>query len=281
MSLVKDVFYVLLGFLLFVTFLVLGCGGCGGRGTTGGTETGNATTVSLRVVGYQSSAFEGSALTLNNLEVTTAKIVLDRIRFRPLSVCEDDDGEEGDDIRFDGPFIVDLLNPSAISGLEEISLPTGQYCRIELVFKKLESGNIPSGVSPNDPMVGRSILIEGSRSDDIPFEMTTEIDEEFKLENETTGFSIEASTTVRTFFIAFDLDQWFDGIDLSDPSIEVSEDSEGNPIILINDEQNEETQERIEDNIKFSADLFEDSDEDEDLDPEEQEDSLAAGEAVP
>lgn len=276
MSLLKDTLYTLVGFLLFVLFLILGCGG---RGTTGGTETGNATTVSLRIIGYQSSQL--AALTVNDTNISTAKVVLDRIRFRPFSVCQDDDGEETDDIEFSGPFIVDLLNPSAISGLEEIALPTGQYCRVELVLKKLESGNLPSGVSPNDPMVGRSILVEGTRVDDTPFEMTTELDEEFKLENATAGFSIDASDVVKILFIAFDLDQWFSGVDLSGPSIEVSTDGSGNPIVLINDEQNEETQERIEDNIKFSADLFEDSDEDEDLDPDEQEDSLAAGEAVP
>ena len=123
--------------------------------------------------------------------------------------------------------------------------------------------------------------MEGARADETPFEVTTELDEEFKLENEITGFSIEASTAVKVLFIAFDLDQWFSGINLSDPSIEVSTDGSGNPIILINDEKNEETQERIEDNIKFSADLFEDKDDDEDLDSEEQADSLAAGEAVP
>lgn len=276
MSLAKDVLFILIGYLIFIGFLLLGCGG---RGSTGGTETGNATTVSLRIIGYQSSQL--AALTVNDTNISTAKVVLDRIRFRPFSVCQDDDGEETDDIEFSGPFIVDLLSSSSISGLEEISLPTGQYCRIELVLKKLEGENLPSGVSASDPMVGRSILIEGSRADDTPFEVTTELDEEFKLENTTAGFSVEASDVVKILFIAFDLDQWFDGIDLSDPSIEISTDSNGNPIILINDEQNQETQERIEDNIKFSADLFEDEDDDEDLDPEEQEDSLAAGEAVP
>ena len=275
MTLFKDVLFALIGYLIFIGFLLLGCGG---RGSTGGTETGNATTVSLRVIGYQSSQL--AALTVNDMNITTAKVVLDRIRFRPFSVCQDD-GEEIDDIEFNGPFVVDLLNPSAVSGLEEIELPTGQYCRIELVLKKLEEGNLPSGVSASDPMVGRSILMEGARADETPFEVTTELDEEFKLENEITGFSIEASTAVKVLFIAFDLDQWFSGVDLSGPSIEVSTDGSGNPIILINDEKNEETQERIEDNIKFSADLFEDKDDDEDLDSEEQADSLAAGEAVP
>lgn len=250
---------------------VVGCTG-GGSPATGGTETGNTTAVSIRVIGYQSSqlaALDLPALTVGSLEVDTAFVVLDRLRFRPLSACQEDGEDEGaEDIRFDGPFVVDLLHPEALSGLEGVAIPTGRYCRIELVLKKLEEAGA---------MQGRSVLIEGKRADDTPFRMTTEVDEEFKLENETTGFAIEGGGVSSIFFIAFDLDHWFDGVDLSSPSVEVS----SGPIVLIDDDHNEDVQEVIEENLKHSADLFEDSDDDEDLDPEEQENPLAAGTSVP
>jgi hypothetical protein len=277
MVLIKAVLVSLIGLFLMASFFLLGCGG-----SIGGTETGNATAISLRVIGYQSTQFQSplTTLTVNGLEVTTARVVLDRIRFRPFSGCQnnasDDSSEE--EVEFNGPFVIDLLDPMAVSGLENLIVPTGRYCRVELTFKKLE---LPEGVDSDDPIVNRSILIEGNRFDGTSFQLVTEQDEKFRLENETTGFLITSSSEVAVLFIAFDLDQWFQGIDLSNPSVQISKDESGHPIILINDVSNEKLQETIEDNIKLSAALFEDEDEDEDLDPAEEEDSLAAGESVP
>jgi hypothetical protein len=250
---------------LLVLLLSAACTG-GGDPATGGTETGNTAAVSIRVVGYESGA---AALTVGDIEITRAEIVLDRLRFRPFATCDDEDES---DIRFDGPFIADLLNPAPLAGLEDISVPSGLYCRIELTFKKLEDD------AGGGDLAGRSILIQGERSDGVPFEMTTEVDEEFELENETTGFEIAATDDLRIFFIAFDLGRWFDGVDLF--AAEVTGSGPG-AVILIDDGNNEPIQEQIEENLKHSADLFEDADDDEQLDPEEEDDSLASGSSVP
>ncbi len=274
MSLLKARIACLIGSLAVIVFLLLS-GGVGGCSSTGGTETGN-TQASLRIIGYQSSQLVTlglSSLTVGSLEVTTARVVLDRIHFRPFAACNDEGDSEGaQEIQFDGPFVVDLLNPAVLSGLEDVSLAPGRYCRIEMVFKQTDS---------SDPILNRSILVIGARADGTPFQMSTEVDEEFELKNETTGFLIEAVSDLAVFFIGFDLDRWFLGINLFDPSVEVSSDPGGEPLILINDDVNEEIQEQIEDNIKISAGLFEDQDGDEDLDLNEEEDSLADGKATP
>lgn len=260
-------------FIATIATLLLSHPGCTGTTpATGGTETGNTTAVSIRIIGYQSSqlaALDLPILTVGDLEVDTAFVVLDHLRFRPFSACQEDEEDEGaEEIRFDGPFIVDLLNPEALSELEGVEIAAGRYCLIEMALKKLED---ESGV-----MQDRSVLIEGRRSDDTPFTVVTEVDEEFELENEETGFTIEAEGASSVFFIAFDLDRWFEGVDLSSSEIEITGGS-----ISIDDENNQEAQEEIEENLKHSADLFEDSDDDEDLDPEEQENPLAAGTSVP
>lgn len=249
---------------LFVLLFAAACTG-GGNPATGGTETGNTSAVTIRVVGYDAGA---AALTVGDLEITRADVVLDRLRFRAFETCDDD---LESDIRFDGPFATDLLDPGPLAGLEDIEIPSGLYCRIELTLKKFED-------DAAGDLSGRSILIEGRRSDGLPFEMTTEVDEEFKLENETTGFTIAAEDGLQIFFIAFDLGRWFDGVDLF--AAEVTGSGAG-AVILINDDSNEEIQEQIEENLKLSADLFEDADDDENLDPEEEEDSLASGSSVP
>jgi hypothetical protein len=246
---------------------------------TGGTETGNSgEPIALRVVGYQSSLLAepaASSILVGGLTVDTAKIVLDRIRFRPLSVCQLNAEDEGaTDVRVDGPFVIDLLQPAPLNGLEEVSIPSGVYCRIEMVLSKFE--NL---ANPSDLMSGKSVLVTGKRADNVPFEMKTEVDESFKLENVETGFRIDSdsSTVDRIFFIAFDLDHWFDGADLNDPGVEISKDAGGNPVILINDKSNEGLQEAIKQDIQFSSDLFKDSDGDERLDAEEQGEPLAEG----
>ncbi len=270
--------------LICLIWLLAACGSGQGNPATGGTEAGNAGTVSIRVIGYQSStlaAWDLPALTVGDNTIDTARIVLDRITFKPFSTCDEEEDSEGaEEIRFDGPFVVDLLDPAALSGLEDVSIAAGRYCEITLVFKKLED-DLPEGIDPSDPIVDRSILLEGNRQDGTPFQVTTEVDEEFELENESTGFLIEASSSLKVFFIAFDLDQWFVDVDLMDPDVDISADGSGDPIILINDETNEPIQETIEENLKRSADLFEDSDDDEDLDPEEEDEPLAAGTPAP
>lgn len=240
--------------------------GTGGAPATGGTETGNTAAIAIRVVGYEANA---AALTVGTLQITRADVVLDRLRFRPFASCDDD---LISDIRFDGPFAADLLNPAPLAGLEDITVPSGLYCRIELTLKKFDGES-------DDELTGRSILIEGARSDGVPFQMTTEVDEDFTLENETSGFTIASEGGLQVFFIAFDLARWFDGIDLF--TADLSDDGAGHPIILINDDSNEAIQEHIEDNLKLSADLFKDADHNEHLDPEEEDDSLASGSFAP
>jgi len=255
--------------LLFAVFVFSsGCtgttttgGGTGGTPATGGTETGNTAAIAIRVVGYEAGA---AALAVGDLQITRADVVLDRLRFRPFATCDDD---LISDTRFDGPFAADLLNSAPLAGLEDLSVPSGLYCRIELTLKKLEDSN--------DDLEGRSILIEGTRSDGVSFIMTTEVDEDFELKNETTGFDISASDGLQVFFIAFDLGRWFDGVSLFGAEIS------GDGIIHIDDDSNETIQEKIEDNLKLSTDLFKDADHNELLDPEEEDDSLASGSLAP
>ncbi len=256
----------------------------------GGSEIGNPKKptggVAISIVGYQSSllqALQWGDLTVSGLDVTTAQIVLDQIRFRPALGCEDSEPvsqelsqEEKDPLRFDGPFVVDLLETGTVSGLEEINIPAGAYCRIKLILKKLDSN-----VSEGDTIAGKSVLIEGTRGDGLKFRVSLEVDEEFKLENEEGGFNINAAGSLDRFFIAFDLDQWFVSTALNTASLEVSFDENEEPIILIDKDNNTETHQAIINNLKLSADLFEDQDDDNKLDPDEQDDPLAEGTTEP
>ena len=267
---------LLLFLCLFFIFQWSHC--AGGGALQGGSEAGNPEPVTLDVIGYSSSDLKQSkflTIPANNIAVDVAQIVLERLRFRPFSFCEDG-SEEGADIRFEGPFVVDLLDSGLSPELAGVIIPPDTYCKIELRLGKLDAN-----VDPGNPISGKSVLITGSRSDGVPFVLKLEEDEEFELENEITGFVIDPSLSLNSFFIAFDLDLWFAGVDLSDPAVEISQDGQGNPIILIDEVHNTEIRERIIDNLEISADLFEDQDDDGDLDSEEQEESLAEGKTLP
>src|SRR5262245_50548914 len=126
--------YLILDLVLTLLAALL-AGGCGknvglpavpaGSAATGGTETGNTTqNLTLRVIGYEASPPVGldlPAIAVGNLQITSAKIVLDRIRFRPFSSCQSG-GEDGGaaEVVINGPFVADLLQSSPLNGLEDI-----------------------------------------------------------------------------------------------------------------------------------------------------------------
>lgn len=251
----------------------------GGNAGSGGTETGNsAATVTIRVVGYRSSELISPSvdtLAIEGNEIDAAWIVLDRLRFVPFGA----DSEEGI-VEFGGPFIVNLVDPSPIAGLENLEIPPGRYSRLRLTFKKLPPDSSPAEIGPDDPLLNRSLLVTGSRVDEMPFEVSTETNLEFQLRNETNGFEINSRNTATVLMIAFDLDHLLDGVDLDDETVEVSTQENGESIVYVNNRHNQGIHQRIEQNLKLSADLFEDKGNDE-LDPDEASRSLASGSSAP
>ncbi len=236
-------------------------------GSSGGTDSGNPDKISLNIISYRSSDFQQIAV--NGLTLNTAQVVLDRIRFRSLNEC-DDEFENASPIEFGGPFIIDLLQPSSLVELDDLDVPAGTYCSITLRFKKI-AGN----PSTENVIVGRSVYIEGERGDGTPFQVELTQDEDFELQNDANGFLVDNAESKESFFIAFDLEQWFNSVNLNHAT--TSSDSNGDPIIFISAEQNSNIQEQIIDNIQGSADLLRDENNDQELDEEELEPSLAQG----
>lgn len=264
-------------FLLGVLFLFqfTHCTGVGNL--EGGSEAGNPAPVTVDVVGYSSSeSKQVKLLTLpaNNITVDLAQINIQRFRFRPFSFCQGESESNGE-IRFEGNFVVDLLDMEFSPELAGVTIPRDTYCKIEIRLAPLDES-----VDPGNPISGKSVLITGSRSDGIPFMVQLEEDEEFELENEITGFVIDPSLSLNSFFIAFDLDLWFAGVNLSDPSIEISQDPQGHQVIFIDEVHNTDIRNIIIENLETSGDLFEDKNDNGELDVEEQEDSLAEGKTI-
>lgn len=192
--------------------------------------------------------------------------------------------EENDKVKFQGPYVVDLLTNSVSPSLGEVDLIEGIYKEIVLKLHKIkgdeEDDQAQALVTTDDPLYGNSIYLEGTYTGtiasgavtDLPFQMSFELDEEFKLGGLGTGaggFNIEADTE-SSVMIAFRVAKWLnfsnqetnsDGFDFTDLT-STTLTGGGTGIILNHDTSgnNSKIREVIKENIKKSADYGKDED---------------------
>ena len=228
--------------------LVLGAGlaGCGGDGVgTTGTDVGNPIEVDLRFAAYD--------LAGDQAVVDAASIAVERIRLRPAADCEG-----GAELEIEGPFSLDLLDPTGIGELAGVELGAQAWCRIELAWHRDEASDT-------------AIRVAGRAGGD-PFEIRSRRNDELRIEAiDDAGFTVDEATAA--LFVAFDMATWLDGVDLAGAkrgpggAIEVTDDS------------NRDLLERFEDNVESATALFPDADGDGSLGDDERDDSdaLAAG----
>ncbi len=253
------------------------CGQTDGTGSVAGTNTGNpfSPEVAVKIIGTSNNtttAKVDSKLLANGIDLTEARVVISSIRFRPLAFCQAGESEvEEDDFDFDGPFVVDLLSNTSIPTTDNVQLPAGSYCRVELKLDDLDDDVIPNGIDASDAIVDQAVILRGTTQGGRPFHVFIEDNDEFRLENKQNGFAIGGNTNLDQFFIVFDLDLWFANVDFDNVS-------EGQGVILIDEDNNEALHAKIVDNIKFSANLLKDLDGDSLLNDSEIDDDLVLAE---
>jgi hypothetical protein len=230
--------------LLLVGAGLLGCGGGDGVGTTG-TDVGNPIEVDLRFAAYHLAGEEAA--------VDLASIAVERIRLRPAADCQG-----GAEVEIEGPFALDLLDPSGIGELAGVGLGARAWCRIELVWHR-------------DEATDTAIRVAGRAGRD-PFEIRSRRNDDLRIEAlDDAGFTVDEATSA--LFVAFDMATWLDGVDLAG--------AERGPggAIEVTDDSNRDLLERFEDNVESATALFADSDGDGSLGDDERDDSdaLAAG----
>jgi hypothetical protein len=232
-----------------------------------GTDTGNPTSLGIKVVGLNSG-----------VTLTEARIVLRDIDMDPLAACQAEAASPTSDFEsgftFAGPFVIDLLNDTSLPPAGKIPIPSGTYCEIGLDFNRLGKEEAPEGILSDDPIIGSALIVRGSRDDGTPFLVRLNEDDRFKLEGTSPdGFAIESVPGGTLLFISFDLSAWFEGVDLNAAVV-----SDG--MIFIDHDDNAGLRSMIVENIKRSARLFKDLNGNGILDPEESDDTLVLGEGA-
>lgn len=210
------------------SLLAIAIAGCGGHGATAPVKPVPLTLQAVPVGGaaqrFVSTALGApSATDTIPVTFTQALLVIRDVRFvlqgddegddtDTLDVAEDTlgvdaDGDDGDDgggqVRFRGPYVVDLLAGTAQS-LDTEMVPPGAYDRVQGHLRALRDSDAPSAAYPS--MVGATIRLEGTVGGEGggPFAYEARIDNEFMIRGD---FTLEAETPA-TAFLVFDLSRF-------------------------------------------------------------------------
>lgn len=127
--------------------------------------------------------------------LTEAYLVVRDVRFKPP--------DSMDEIRFTGPYVIDLLSGLA-QELDTKMVPPGAYERVQGHLQALRSED---GASEGKSfLVGSTVYMAGTISGDSggDFALGTRIDTEFMIRG---AFTVDADTPA-TSFVTFDLDGW-------------------------------------------------------------------------
>ncbi len=116
---------------------------------------------------------------------------------------EEDDSEDAGQVRFRGPFVIDLLSGEA-ARLDTMMVMPGDYARVQGHLQALHEGDPDAADHP--ALVGYTVCLEGTIDGEGggSFSYLTRIDNEFQIRG---LFHVEEETPA-TAFVTFDLSKW-------------------------------------------------------------------------
>jgi hypothetical protein len=116
-----------------------------------------------------------------------------------MDVGDDDGGQ----VRFHGPYVVDLLSGHA-ANLDTMMVLPGDYMRVQGHLQALRSGDHDAATYP--ALVGYTVWLEGTIDGEGggPFSYLARIDNEFQIRGD---FSVDVDTPA-TAFVTFDVSKW-------------------------------------------------------------------------
>lgn len=234
------------GAVLSAGFLV----GCGG-GPKSGTDVGNGREIRLQIRAYE-EATQRSTTLQDGARVDELWMVVGRIRMTPGADCDSDD----DKVDIEGPVVVDLLGETAPSMPLLIGSESGSFCQLRVAFEKATAEELPAGAPAG--LAEQSVVMRGVRADGTPFEVISDVNDEYSLEAKDGTFELPVGGN--PLFLAYELGAWMTALDLDNLT--------GDPILVSKDENSGNLSD-FEDAVKGSAKLLRDGDEDGELDADE------------
>lgn len=229
--------------------------------------------------------------TAGTLSLTDARVGLKEIKIKlpDTGSLSSSEQAENENIKFRGPYVVDLIQNSVTPALPAISLAAGSYRSLQLKLDKIEGDELnDSGVpvvAATDAMFGKSIYLAGTYSGDtaagavvdMPFSLSFELDEEFNVDAGGQDIAISA-TEPNPVIVAFRVVRWlmFDDLTANDKGVDFRNVTPASGAIALSDQSNGNNQkvwEVIRKAVKQSVDFGRDANDDGKLESNEDDDS--------
>lgn len=222
--------------------------------------------LSLTIIGCSNNNEDGSInLTFSGTNTNTSRLTFNqkaslanviftdfRISIRDVVFKNEDDNNSSldtDEIRFRGPYQIDLLNGSdALSQtIGNVFVPDGRYKEIRFKFHKDE--DLPS----TNELFDRSIYLAGT-IDGVPFVFWHDTSENLDV-GRSTGVLVQGNTV--NFTVQFNISQFLSSLNQIDLSQATDNNNDGLIEIFPNDEDgNQDIAADLKENIKMAADLL-------------------------
>jgi hypothetical protein len=244
-----------------------------------------STSVSLPV--YSTSSAQVGTLTL-----TDVRVALKEIKIKSSTRTSGDEA-----VRYQGPYVVNLLTDSVTPSLPEVNLAAGTYDQIEMKLDKIEGDEVDASgnqlVAETDALFGNSVYVAGTYTGttasgavtNMPFSFSYDLDETFELtaaSDSSEGFAI-GENAAASIIVAFRFRKWFafDNASINNNGYEFANVVVQSSAITLDKDSggiNAQLRQVVRDLIKTSADYGKDNDGDSVLDETEDDDPASEDE---
>lgn len=222
-----------------------------------GTDVGNGATVSVNLRGYDKTKTSAPlSITLaDGAIIEEFWVVASRLGVRP-SVDNGCKNSATDEEKVEGPLVANLAADGFLGDAPVFDTAPGGYCRFRLDIGDTKSV-LPGGAP--DSLKGASIYVRGIRADGVPFEITSRLKTDVRLDaSKGQPFSLPEGES--GLFVAFPLDEILieSGIALA----------AGSPVV-VDDKSEPQVLKDFEQSFRRAAGLFRDENADGELDLDE------------
>jgi len=222
---------------LGISIFLIGCSGNdpGNNPVASGSNTGQ---VKISIMGMEGDGGTLAKSFAEDIEITSAKVVIEKIEF-------ENEQDTSLDVKFEQPFVQDLVTLTTLEEVETVEIPFGVYDRVKVDIDDLdaEDGDV---FTQNPELQNLSVLVRGFLNNDPAesFEFSSDLSANVDLEFDP-PLEINEEVLSTNIVLGIDFANWFRGRNGSflDPT-------------------RPENRSEIENNIKRSLRVFEDRDED-------------------
>ncbi len=182
------------------------------------------------------------------------------------------ENETEDHLKFTGPFIVDLLTGTSVPSIADLTVPSGVYTSVEVKVEPLPLES--TAVAADDPLLGQGLVVKGTYDDGVSvreFLVASRIDKDIEFKP-LEGFTISEALALNEIIVTFDVNAWFQGINIGACLDSGAPTIDANGVALITDETPGDAcafKDLLEQNIEQSGTAEVDDDESDDVGDDE------------